>query len=443
MKRNAIKTLGALGLALLLVSGCAAAADDELAGTGFLSAAEVAIAPELSGRVASVEVREGEAVTAGQVLFRLDAEIPQAQRDQAAAAVDVAEAALTAARAQAASAQAQYDAAVLGARAQDAEARAAAWKGTPPKEYRPAWYYQKAELLAAAQREVDAAQSALDYARADLEAEQRRASSQDFVAAEARLAAAQGAYTTVQATYAQAKSAGSNTLLTAAQERLDAAKAELDAARLDYEHMLTSAAAESVVMARARVAVARATLDNARDALLRLQTGDDSPQVTAARAAVAAAEAAVGQAEAGRAQAVQALRLAEAALERTAVAAPADGVVLARNLEAGEIAVAGGTVMRVAPLDTLELVVYLPEDRYGRVLLGDRVSLTVDSYPAQAFGGTVVHIADEAEFTPRNVQTEAGRKATVYAVKIAVANPGHLLKPGMPADVTFPASAAR
>ncbi len=67
MKRNAIKTLGALGLALLLVSGCAAAADDELAGTGFLSAAEVAIAPELSGRVASVEVREGEAVTAGQV----------------------------------------------------------------------------------------------------------------------------------------------------------------------------------------------------------------------------------------------------------------------------------------------------------------------------------------------------------------------------------------
>ncbi len=227
----------------------------------------------------------------------------------------------------------------------------------------------------------------------------------------------------MQATYAQAKSAGSNTLLTAAQERLDAAKAELDAARLDYEHMLTSAAAESVVMARARVAVARATLDNARDALLRLQTGDDSPQVTAARAAVAAAEAAVGQAEAGRAQAVQALRLAEAALERTAVAAPADGVVLARNLEAGEIAVAGGTVMRVAPLDTLELVVYLPEDRYGRVLLGDRVSLTVDSYPAQAFGGTVVHIADEAEFTPRNVQTVEGRRSTVYAVKIRVANP--------------------
>ncbi len=48
-----------------------------------------------------------------------------------------------------------------------------------------------------------------------------------------------------------------------------------------------------------------------------------------------------------------------------------------------------------------------------------------------------MHIADEAEFTPRNVQTESGRKATVYAVKVQVPNEEHRLKPGMPADVEF------
>jgi HlyD family secretion protein len=54
-----------------------------------------------------------------------------------------------------------------------------------------------------------------------------------------------------------------------------------------------------------------------------------------------------------------------------------------------------------------------------------------------AFAATVIHIADEAEFTPRNVQTVEGRRATVYAVKLDVLNPEGKLKPGMPADVTF------
>jgi HlyD family secretion protein len=49
----------------------------------------------------------------------------------------------------------------------------------------------------------------------------------------------------------------------------------------------------------------------------------------------------------------------------------------------------------------------------------------------------VSRIADKAEFTPRNVQTEEGRSTTVFAVELALSNPGGLLKPGMPADVTF------
>jgi multidrug resistance efflux pump len=81
--------------------------------------------------------------------------------------------------------------------------------------------------------------------------------------------------------------------------------------------------------------------------------------------------------------------------------------------------------------------VYIPETEYGKVKLGDQVSITVDSFPGETFIGNVVYISDQAEFTPRNVQTIEGRKTTVYAVKLSVPNPDLELKPGMPADVTF------
>jgi len=145
----------------------------------------------------------------------------------------------------------------------------------------------------------------------------------------------------------------------------------------------------------------------------------------------------VKQAEAGLGQAKQALNMAQLQLDRTTITSPVDGVVLTRNIEVGDLAVAGGTVMRVANLDTLDLVVYLPEDQYGQVNIGDEVYITVDSFAGKTFEGTIVRISDEAEFTPKNVQTESGRKSTVYAVKIQVPNPDHKLKPGMPADVEF------
>ena len=138
--------------------------------------------------------------------------------------------------------------------------------------------------------------------------------------------------------------------------------------------MLTSAGADSILVARSRVAVAQATLDNARDALLALQTGDKSLQVVAAQKAVEATDSMVKQAEAGLEQAKQALKMAQMQLDRTTITSPVDGVVLTRNVEIGDLAVAGGTVMRVAHLDPLELVVYLSEDKYGQVNIGDEVT---------------------------------------------------------------------
>lgn len=119
------------------------------------------------------------------------------------------------------------------------------------------------------------------------------------------------------------------------------------------------------------------------------------------------------------------------------VRTPIDGVVLVRALEPGEIAAAGSTMLVVGDLSTMTLTVYVPEDRYGQINLGQEYPVTVDSFPDQVFMGKVTHISDQAEFTPRNVQTVQGRKNTVYAVRLTIANPTFSLKPGMPADVTM------
>ena len=119
------------------------------------------------------------------------------------------------------------------------------------------------------------------------------------------------------------------------------------------------------------------------------------------------------------------------------VRSPINGIVLTRAIEPGEVAMGGSTLFVVADLHDMSLTVYVPEDRYGQISLGGAYPVTVDSFPGQVFWGTVVHIADEAEFTPRNVQTVQGRKNTVYAVKLQLSNPTMELKPGMPADVNL------
>jgi multidrug efflux pump subunit AcrA (membrane-fusion protein) len=117
------------------------------------------------------------------------------------------------------------------------------------------------------------------------------------------------------------------------------------------------------------------------------------------------------------------------------ITSPLDGVVLQRLVEPDEIVAPGTTVLVVAPLNTLSLKIYVPEDRYGQISLGQTYPVTVDSFPGETFYGKVSLISDKAEFTPRNVQTTDSRQTTVYAVKLDLEPTGGRLKPGMPADV--------
>ena len=437
MKSKFVILISLLAAAAMTLSACSTGENNQLTASGTFSALETNISSEISGKVTEINVREGDEVEVGQALFKINDEVIQAQYDQASAAVNAAEAAVETAVNQAASADAQYQLALQAALMQELPNREALWATETPENYQPAWYFYKTELVAAAQTGVENAEDALATALADLAKEQSNASSKDFTAAENRLAVAQSELTVAINTLNMVNTGDDDELKATAEKNKTAAQAEFDSALAEYQRFLTTSAADAIIQARSRVAVAQANLDNARSSLLSLQTGDQSLQVIAAKAAAEAAASGVKQAEAAVEQAKQGLALAQLQLDRATVKAPISGVVVTRNLEIGDLVVAGGTVMRIAQLDTLNLVVYLPEDQYGQVSLGDSVNITVDSFSNRAFSGEIIHIADEAEYTPKNVQTESGRKATVYAVKIEVANADHKLKSGMPADAEF------
>jgi RND family efflux transporter MFP subunit len=167
-------------------------------------------------------------------------------------------------------------------------------------------------------------------------------------------------------------------------------------------------------------------------------------QVSQAESAVLQAKAQVLLAESSRESAATSLEQAEAALEQIELQlekmelySPMSGVVLTRTVEPGEVVPSGYTLLTIADISQLTVTVYIPENRYGQVKLGDNAELSVDSFPDETFNAEVIQIADQAEYTPRNVQTQEERQNTVFAVKLSVENESGKLKPGMPADVYF------
>jgi multidrug resistance efflux pump len=136
-------------------------------------------------------------------------------------------------------------------------------------------------------------------------------------------------------------------------------------------------------------------------------------------------------------QAEASLALIDMQIAKLTITAPADGTILTRSIQPGVIVAPSAPALTLGRLDNLTITVYVPEDRYGELSLGQSATVTVDSFPGETFSAIVDHIAEQAEFTPRNVQTTEGRTSTVFAIKLQVQDPTGKLKPGMPADVTF------
>jgi len=130
-----------------------------------------------------------------------------------------------------------------------------------------------------------------------------------------------------------------------------------------------------------------------------------------------------------------ALAASQDRLRDMVITAPVSGVVLRKNSEAGETVAAGAAVYSLGDLENPWIRVYVKEDKLGLVKLGQKAEVMTDSFPNKTYLGIVTMISSEAEFTPKNVQTQEERVKLVFALKVSVKNENGELKPGMPADV--------
>jgi len=445
----------------------------QLTASGTIESVTVNVSPEMAGKVKEVLVAEGQAVKTGDPLLSLDDSLLAAQRVVAVAAVDSAIANVQAAQNALRTAESQYQIALEAALAQGKNTRLQDWFSDPDLFEQPGWYYTREEQIQAVQAQVEIAQKTVEDAQANLASVSQSLEQADFLKAEQRLLDARLAYLIAQNVNNRAqnsatanvpvglfnsthcgtnqgyfvenarltnliyKCAGDEHLSDAGRTLYYQARDELEIVQKEYNDLLTTEAADAVLQARADVSVAQERYYSALDFLRNLQTGDQSTTVIAAQGIVDQAQAAVDQAQKAVQQAQANLYLLDAQIAKLTVYAPMDGVILIRNVEPGEFVQPGGTALTMADLNNITITVYIPEDRYGQIRLGQQADVTVDSFPSETFTGEVIHIADEAEFTPRNVQTVEGRSSTVYAIKLNVTDSEGKLKIGMPADVTF------
>lgn len=214
-----------------------------------------------------------------------------------------------------------------------------------------------------------------------------------------------------------------------AQAALRSAETEAERTAREAERMARLAAAGGISQSdleaantAARVAAARR--DAAREALTLLQQGTRPERIAAARANVASA----------RAQ----LAMAEASASDLVLTAPTDGVVLARYVEPGEVIAAGMPTVSLGDPQRLWIRVYVSAPVLASIRVGQTAEVRLEGVTNRTFGGTVVAIATEAEFTPRVAMTERERADLLFGVKLEVADTTGTLKPGLPVTVTFP-----
>jgi HlyD family secretion protein len=368
-----------MGLGILLVLGLAYAYGGRLFGdgggravsvTGTVEATQVDVSARIAGRIVVRPVDEGDRVAEGQLLVRLDDEELAAEVGRQEAAVRTAEATLR-------------------------------------------------DLLAGARpQELEEARAAVARARAHLDDLQAGSRAQE-----------------IEEALAAVHSAEATRLMT-----------ERDLQRSEELYRRELVAAQEVDRARQAFQVAMAHERTARERLALALEGARPQQVEMARADLRAAEQRLAlllagsrpdQVEAARgqlAQARSALALARSRLKETRIHSPLAGVVLRKNLEVGETANPGVSILTLMNPREIWVRAYVPEEEIGRIKVGDTARVTVDAYPGRAFPGRVSEIASEAEFTPKNVQTKKERVNLVFRIKIAVDNPEGILKPGMPAD---------
>lgn len=384
MKKSIIFIVGGLviaGVAVYAFRGFGRSQDGRILVSGNIELTEVNIAFKTAGRLIERNVDEGDNVTKGQLLARLD-------RDQ-----------------------------LVAQRARDVAALEAT--GTQVAQAESSIQWQKASLAA--------------------DIEQKRA---DLSANESKLL--------------ELKNGSRPQEVQEAKAAVDSAQSEWDRTKRDWERAQTlfkndDISAEQYDQYRNRWQNAQAALKQAQEHAALVVAGPRAEQVEAQAAQVQRARGALKMSEANsielkRREQELSTRLAEITQAKAGVAlidsqladtiaySPVAGVVLVKAADVGEILAPGTTVVTVGDIDHPWLRGYIDEKDLGRVKIGSKAKLTTDSYPGKVYNGHVSFIASEAEFTPKQIQTQQERVKLVYRIKIEVENPKRELKSNMPAD---------
>jgi HlyD family secretion protein len=384
-----VRPAGSLGTAWNNLLNPPTLASTALTASGTVEMTEIDVAPQAAGKILTVNVKEGDAVHVGDVLAQLDDTLLKDQRAIAASTLETANIALVQLTSP------STIASVQAAIAQDKQ------------------NIDNAQQAYDNQRTFTTNQSAVQNAKASL------------VLAQKALTDAQNEYNNVGG------SPDNNTDKAAAYSKLYAAQTSYNSANYTYNLWLGNVSSEQLDIKAGTLAVAQAKLPEDQALLAVLQGGPIPANATGAGIVqLQQARIAVQLAQAN-------LNLLDDEINTMTVKSLVNGVVMTRNAEPGSVVNAGAIMLTVGRTDELTITVYVPEDRIGEVILGQTANVSVDSFPGVVFKSTVTYISDQAEFTPRNVETVSGRKNTVFAVKLTLSDISGKLKPGMPADVVF------
>jgi HlyD family secretion protein len=349
--------------------------------SGNIEATTVDVSFKISGKIEKLLVEEGDLVKEGQLIAVLEHKDLLAQKAKAEASLEAAKSRLPSLQKNIEFQDKASNQEILQA---EAAVQAVASRlqqllsGSRPQE------------IQAAKAEVDQTLADMEKRKADMERAQKLHQSQ-FISAQ-EWDAARTAY--------------------------DAALAGHRKANEYYALVVEGPRKEEIDTARAQLSQAQASQRLAKTRKI---------QVDALRRELQTAEAQVKEASSG-------LEVVQTQIEYSKLYAPTAGVILVKNAEPGEYLVPGGAVITLGDLDKPWLKAFITETDLGRVRLGQKVSVTTDSFPGKVYEGVITFLSSEAEFTPKNVQTTKERVKLVYRIKVSLPNPNHELKPGMPAD---------
>ena len=358
--------------------------------SGTVETTVLSIAPELAGKVLEVDFQEGDVVKAGAVLVHLDDSTLKIQQSIALANLQMAKLSLQKL------ASPMVIANLQATIAQDKQAIDDDQQALDTQKY----FINNTDAIQNAQAKLWLAQQALNKAQTVYD----KVKYNNHLGAAERAAAYQAVY--------QYKLAYDNALATVNlwtgvpnQEQVDLKTA-------------------SLALANARLADDRTYMDALNGGPIPDNaTGAGIMQLEQARINVQSAQ--------------DSLNLLNDQIANTTITAPVDGLVMTRSVDPGDIVNPSTELLSLARLNDLTITVYIPEESYGNIKLGETASVGMDAFPGETFTAAVVYISKQPEFLPRTTQTVSASKSTVYAAQLKLNDATGKVKSGMPADVTF------